>query len=227
MASRISMEALLGRLAEHGLSDEPAARRALEVTLAVLGERLTDDEAHVLVEVLPDELCVAIEDSEYDADFSTQELFERVRRRERSAGGRATETTEIVLMALGECLSPDRRLRIARGLPEKASGLLLGESNIGEPPPHRAAPHQSGPLAGRSLSPKMSTLASSRPGSAHPLSESAPPAGHTQSVAQSESPHAETKLSGAKGMTQERLEETLAAGRPPGPARPLSDSRSK
>src|SRR5205814_101518 len=121
---RISMDALLGRLADHGLTDEASARRALEVTLSVLGERLTDDEARLLAEAVPDELSVNIEDSEYDADFSTAELFERVRRRERTTAGRATESTEIVLMALGECLSHEQRIRIARGLPEKASSLL-------------------------------------------------------------------------------------------------------
>jgi hypothetical protein len=72
--------------------------------------------------------------------------------------------------------------------------------------------------------PAMSTLASARPGSTHPLSEAAPPSGHTHSVARNPSPHEETKLSGAKGTTQERLDETLGAGRPPGPARPVADA---
>jgi hypothetical protein len=49
----------------------------------------------------------------------------------------------------------------------------------------------------------------------HPLSEAAPTAGQTHSVARNPSPHEETKLSAAKGLTQERLYETLGSGRAP------------
>ena len=206
MTPRIPMATLLERLAKHGLVDEEAARRSLRATLAVLGERLVDDEARALVETVPAELVAGLENSEYDADFTTEELFERVRRREQTSAGRARENAEIVLTALGECMDLDRRRRIARGLPELAAQLLLGGRELGEPPPHRAA----------SRSSRGAPLASARPGSTHPVSEAAPPSGHTHSVARNPSPHVETKLSGAEGLTQERLEETLGAGRPPG-----------
>jgi uncharacterized protein (DUF2267 family) len=213
----MSMDTLLDTLSARGLTRESGAKRALEVTLAVLGERLTDDESLVLVSVLPPELAVCLEDVDYDADFDTEELFERVRRREQTTPGRAAEIAEVVLAALGECLDGDIRGRVARGLPAKAARIFLGEEERGAPPPHPVAPR----------GPKLPTLASARPGSTHPISEAAPFAGHSHSVARSDSPHAETKLSGAKGLTQERLDETLGAGRPPGPARPLADSRSK
>jgi uncharacterized protein (DUF2267 family) len=206
MMPRISMDALLDRIAQHGLADKDAARRSLRATLAVLGERLVDDEAMALAEVVPLELAKSIENSEYDCDFRTEELFERVRRRGRMTAGRARENAEIVLTALGECLSHDLRRRIARGLPEQAAELLCGGRPLGEPPPHRAASHAR----------RDATLASGRPGSTHPVSEAAVTPGHMHSIARSPSPHGETKLSGAKGLTQERLDDTLAAGCPPG-----------
>lgn len=217
MTSRISMDVLLERLAERGLTEEAAARRALRTTLAVLGERLVEDEARALAEVLPEGLARIVQGSEYDSDFDADELFERVRRRERAEGARAREDAEIVVAALGECLDDDRKRRIARGLPELVAELLRGGPEIGAPPPHAVAPH----------GPPIPTLASSRPGSTHPLSEAAPPSGHAHSVARNPSPHAESKLSAAKGLTQERLEETLGTGRPPGPDRPLADAGRK
>lgn len=206
MTSRISMDTLLDRLAQHGLTDATAARRSLAATLAVVGERLVDDEARALAEVVPAELALSIEGSEYDSDFGTDELFERVRRREHTSPARAREDAEIVLAVLGGCVNQERRRRIARGLPEQAAALWLGECEheVGEVPPH-GAPDTA----------RRKTLASARPGSSHPVSEAAPPSGHTHSVARNPSPHAETKLSGAKGLTQERFDETLGTGRPP------------
>ena len=205
MIAHISLDTILDRLAERGLTDEAKARRALHATLAVLGERLVEDEAQALAQVLPDELAKIVVTSDYDSDFTADELFERVRRREHVSGARAREEAEIVLGVLGDCLSADRRRRIARGLPGVAAELLLGEQELGDPPPYAAAARP----------PNVATVASSRPGSTHPLYEAAPPAGHTHSVARNPSPHEETKLSAAKGLTQERLEETLGTGRAP------------
>jgi hypothetical protein len=53
----------------------------------------------------------------------------------------------------------------------------------------------------------------------------APLAGaHAHSVARSENPHADTKLSSSPGLTQERLGDSLAEARP-GPAHPVSDTK--
>jgi|GEM_PF-2031053 len=212
MTPRIPMSTVLERLAEQGLTED-AARRSLYATIAVLGERLVEDEARALAEVLPGELAESIEGAEYDCDFGTEELFERVRRRLHTTPARAREDAEIVLAVLGDALGrDDRRRRIAHGLPDRAAEIWLGSRELGEPPPYRSA----------SRAPAIATLASARPGSAHPLSEATPSTGQSHSVARNASPHEETKLSGAKGLTQERLDDTLGAGRPPGPARPLA-----
>lgn len=206
MGAHLSLDTILDRLAERGLTDEAKTRSVLHATLAVLGERLVQDEAQALADVLPEELAKIVTTSEYDSDFTADELFERVRRRAHQSGARAREEAEIVVAVLGDCLgTDDRRHRIARGLPGIAAQLLEGDRELGEPPPYAAAPHQ----------PRVATVASSRPGSTHPLSEAAPPSGHTQSVARNPAPHEETKLSASKGMTQERFEETLGKGRAP------------
>jgi uncharacterized protein (DUF2267 family) len=190
--SRMTMQTLLDGLAQRGLADERAARHLLRATLAVLGERLLDDEAQALGEAVPAELAECIDRSEYDCDFSAEELFERVRRREHTPDSRAKESAEIVLTVLGACLVPEVRMRIARGLPARAAELLRGEyEGGGEPLPHRDAPRAS----------RTVTLAAGRSGSSHPLSEAAPSPGHEHSVALNPSPHGDTKLSGAKGVT--------------------------
>ncbi len=212
MAPRIAMNDVLAGLAEQGLTEE-AARSSLYATIAVLAERLVADEASALAEVLPAELAESVAGVEYDSDFSADELFERVRRRMHTNPGRAREDAEVVLAVLGALVSGDRRLRIARGLPEQAAEIWLGSRELGAAPSYR----------GPARAPAISTLASARPGSTHPLSEAAPSPGHSSSVARDPSPHEATKLSGAKGLTQERLDETLGAGHP-GPARPIADA---
>jgi len=205
MSSRLSLDTILDRLAERGLTDDVNARGILHATLAVIGERLVEDEARALAQVLPDELAMLVATSGYDSDFDDDELFERVSRRAKARSGRAREEAEIVLGVLGDCLTADRRRRVARGLPSLAARLIEGDRELAEPPPY-ADPQRP---------PRVATVASSRPGSSHPLSEAAPPAGHTHSVARNPSPHEETKLSASKGLTQERFDETLGTGRAP------------
>jgi uncharacterized protein (DUF2267 family) len=186
------MPTLLEGLAQRGLADETAARHLLRATVAVLGERLVDDEAEALAKVVPAELAACIDRSEYDGDFSADELYERVRRREHTPDARAKESAEIVLAVLGACLSPDLRMRIARGLPEQAAELLRGGREVGgEPPGYLDVPR----------APRGVTLATGRAGSSHPISEAGPLVGHAQSMALGPSPHAETNLSVAKRLT--------------------------
>ncbi len=190
MTPRIPMDELLERLAQRGLTSPTAARRSLRATLAVLRERLVDDEARALAEVVPRELSDLLEGT-YDSDFTAEELFERVRRREHTEGGRAREDAEIVLLALGACLDEDRRRRIARGLPDRAAELLLGKftapSAFGEPPPHRYA--------------AANSLAAGQPGSAHPVSESGPPPSPTHTLATGQPGSASSLATGKPGST--------------------------
>jgi uncharacterized protein (DUF2267 family) len=121
----MTSDALVDGLLEEGFTDAEKARRSLRSTLAVLGERLVDAEAKALAEQLPDELAEIVEDVEYDYAFGTKELYERVRRRERTTPAAAREHAEMVLTVLGRALARERRARIARALPERAGELLL------------------------------------------------------------------------------------------------------
>lgn len=200
MTERMTLDRLLERLARRGLPDGETARHALRATLAVLGERLVDGEAAALAAVLPAELAPVVENAEYDADFGSADLYDRVRRRELTTAGDAKEHAEMIVGALEDCLDGDLRTRLARALPRQVAEVLLGRPAGDEPPAHRIAPRAE----------KAATLATGRGGSRHPLCEASAPAGQTHSVAGNPSPHEDTKLSSSTGLTQERLHETLA-----------------
>jgi uncharacterized protein (DUF2267 family) len=188
----------------------------VRAVLRVLGERLTEDEARLFARGLPAELAPLIEAGKYDGDFDAAELYQRVRIYEQTSPGLVREHVDVVLRALAEGLDPDAVRRLARALPEDVA-RQLEPREIGEPPPHVPPTHV----------PPLTTLARSRAGSRHPISEAAPPKGHAHSVAVNDDPHAETKLSSTHGMTQERWRESLATGRPPSPERPIDDANDR
>jgi len=211
----VSRTALLDHI-HTGIADPGVAEKALRLTLSVLGQRLTDDEALALAARLPEELARVVEQSEYsdsDGEFDATEFYERVRRRERTPSGTAREHVNVVLQALGAALDDELRRRLVRALP-KPIGDQLVPADFGEPPPYPRPSHAA----------RLSTLAQGRPGSRHPIADGAPVGGHTNSVARNADPHGETKLSSSKGLTQERLRESLATGRPPGPERPVAEA---
>ncbi len=193
------------------------ASRFVRTTLAVLGERLTSDEAAAIADAVGPALGRFVTESGYDGDFDAPELYERVRRREDVAIGFAREHVHIVLRTIAERLDDGARRRLIRALPVELGVLLEPSSRDVELPPYAEVSH----------APKVSSLAAGRPGSTHPVSEAAPPAGHAHSVAKNPDPHADTKLSSARGTTQERLGDTLASGRPPAPARPVAEAHDE
>lgn len=214
--AHVSSETLLQRIAEKGLFDHDVAAKALRLTLSVVGQRLTDDEAAALASSLPNELARVVEASDHDeftSDLGADELYDRVRRREKVPAGIAREHVNIVLQVLGSALEDDVRQRLVRGLPRELGQQLL-PSSYGEPPPYATGAH----------APPLNTLASGRPGSRHPVSEAAPDRAHAHSVARNASPHSETKLSSSHGLTQERHRESLASGHPPAPLRPIAEA---
>ena len=196
-----------------GLAQRSDAERAVRATLTTLGERLTREEAQAVATALPSSWAGWLLDAGYDGDFDAAELYERVRRREGTSAGFAREHAQVVVRALGDRLADETRRRLEQALPGEVAELLR-PAEVGAPPPHAEARH----------APRLNTLATGRPGSAHPLSEARPPEGQSHSVVREDNPHGESKLSSARGLTQERLGDSLATGRPPGPARPLSEA---
>jgi uncharacterized protein (DUF2267 family) len=207
-----SSAAFVSMVMAAGIPERHLAERVVRATVAVLGERLTVEEAGALRPTLPGELGRILERSEYDSDFAAADFYERVRRRARITPGIARESVDVVLHAIGDTLEADASRRLARALPADL-GRQLVPREVGDPPPHAAAPRG-----------RLTTLASGRPGSRHPLSEAAPASGQTHSVAANPNPHAETKLSTSRGLTQERRRRTLAVGHPPEPERPIADT---
>jgi hypothetical protein len=112
---------------------------------------------------------------------------------------------------LADALSEDVLTRLRRHMPGDMGQLFT---------PPRAMTSTAAEPHGKHAPGPGSTLADGRPGSRHPLSEANP--AHRDSVARSENPHADTKLSSSAGMTQERVSDTLATGKP-GSHRPLSE----
>ena len=124
--------------------------------------------------------------------------------------GVAVELTRAVLQTTAEALRGEVVARVRLELPADFGALL-------ERP-------QEGAARGVHLVPERRTLAEGRPGSSRPLYSARADRVQSQSVAATDNPHGDDKLSSARGLTQEREAETLAEGRP-GSTRPLSEGK--
>ena len=198
-----------------GFEDAGEADRAIAVVARVLGERLLPEERGPLAAVLPGPVARRLLEARYERDFDLTELYDRVARGTAIRHGFGMEHAQAVCQVIGNLLPEDARLRLLRILPVEFHALFMRRS---------ASPWPARPVHTRpSVEPGAgSTLASGRPGSRHAVSEAQADLAHAASVARSDDPHGETKLSGARGTTQERLGETLAEGKP-GPRDPVSD----
>jgi hypothetical protein len=68
--------------------------------------------------------------------------------------------------------------------------------------------------AGHGQRARQGTLATGRPGSSHPISEASADRTQRESIAASENPHADTKLSSTPGVSSVRSGRSLASGKP-------------
>jgi len=205
-----------GRLLEQvrqraALPDNERAERAVLATFEALGERLLAMDARQLAQELPQPLSGALQARSRPGEFPLSELFQRVAQREVVSLPTAREHAISVCMAAADWLDEEVAIHFRERLPSEFAQLL-------EPPPRFEQPVHSHVVVGRDT-----TLSGGRVGSQHPLSEARPDRAHSQSVARAENPHADTKLSSSRGLTQERVERTLAEGHP-GSDHPLSDS---
>ncbi|KFA91980.1 DUF2267 domain-containing protein [Archangium violaceum] len=206
----MTYDELLSHVAEHaGLPGRAEAERIVGAVLPVLGERLSWPVVQALAEDLPASLAASLRDVVPHQDFNLAELHARVAERTRVPLGQAVEHTGLVCQFLAEALSPGTLHRLREALPEPMSALFTSREPVEE-------------FEFVHLEPGRGTLAEGRPGSHHPLSEARPERAHAHSVAREDNPHGDTKLSSARGLTQEREQETLAAGHP-GSDRPLSE----
>jgi hypothetical protein len=126
--------------------------------------------------------------------------------------GQAAEHLDIVIRAIDDVTHRQARLQFVRAVPELEGLYELRDRLEAEPlemrPPSRAPNDLAEGVAGarNSLSSGNPTLLA-----------------HRHSVARTDDPHGDSKLSSARGLLQERDDDTLAAGRP-GSRRPVSSS---
>jgi uncharacterized protein (DUF2267 family) len=203
---------LVARVRELGpFGDDAEATRVLVAVVGVLAAFLTPEEQLSLRAALPRELSAAFTTGTMHPPPATAAaFFEGVRASEGIRKSLAVEHAEIVCRVLGE-LFPDALLaRLARSLPQIAT-LFLSREEV-EPPLSNEERASDAP----------NDLAEGRPGGSHPLSSANPDQiAHRHSVARSNDPHAESRLSSARGLTQERQGRTLSTGHP-GSRRPIS-----
>ena len=193
---------LLGRISDLGGLKAPDASLAARATLAALGERIEYEKRSVITRELPDELATIFRARKYRGTFGLTEFFARVRSREKVSLGFAREHAEVVCRVLGELLSEAATHTLDRVLPEPFAALFRTPNPGESPADYRVA-----------RSARHHTLATGAPGSLHPVSESRPRDASGHSVAE-RNPHGETKLSSATGLTQERLDQSLATAKP-------------
>jgi uncharacterized protein (DUF2267 family) len=204
----MTREDFLLRVTERLGVGEAEAEVAVRAVIPTIAERVSRLEAESLAGSLPQTLRELARGGAHGEDFGLPELYARVAHRAGVRIGIAVEYATAVGPVIGEAIGPDALHRLAAELPPDWLELLRPPDRTEAPPPH--------------LHPERRTLAEGRPGGTRPLYEARPGTAQTDSVAAGENPHADTKLSSSPGLTQEREDETLAAGRP-GSTRPLSD----
>jgi uncharacterized protein (DUF2267 family) len=187
------------------------AERAIEAVLETLGEALPDEEARVLAAELPAPASAWLLRRRVPGRFARSVLYDRVARRTGGSAGFAVEQTQAICELLAG-IAPEAVVSVRPALEPEIAELLASRDR------REAQPLR--PIRMDADHPYAHTLATGRPGSRHPLSEGRPDRAHSQSVARSAEPHADTKLSSSAGLTQERLGESLASGRP-GSRRPI------
>jgi uncharacterized protein (DUF2267 family) len=190
-------------------ADASALARA---TVAGLSAALWPDEADRLGRALPASLRAILRGTRTPAIAHAGDLFARVAAQEDCPLGASSsrEHVQAACAAIAEIVDAEALAIARRRLANDLAELLT-------PPHEESRPDRPTHVHGRT------TLAEGRPGSLHPISLARPERGHEHSVARNAEPHAETKLSSSRGLTQERQNESLATGRP-GPKRPLDES---
>jgi uncharacterized protein (DUF2267 family) len=195
-----------------GLGSRAMVETAVRAVTEALGALIDHAHRDEIAAHFPSPIAQMLRGAPSDADADASAFLRRVAGVEHLPAGFAVEHATAILETIGGALHPSARRQLASRLPEEMRDWIE---------PRRVTP---APPLERSPQPAPSqTLAEGHPGSRHPLSEAAPPGAQSESVASRVDPHANSRLSSAAGMTQEREHEDLAEGHP-GPRRPLSEA---
>lgn len=172
------------------LSDDDTAC-AIDAVLDALGGAMTREEAGAVARHLPTRLAtiLSVASERERPEGSVSDVVSSVASREGLTASAAYETVKVTCEVLAGYLPEDVVDRIQQDLPAELGALFVhphGEWCVPEPP-LAVVPAQA-------VAPPR-TLASGRPGSAHPLSESRPERAHRHSIARNPEPHGDRKLS--------------------------------
>ncbi|MCA9649118.1 MAG: DUF2267 domain-containing protein [Myxococcales bacterium] len=199
--------------ARAGLAERAAIETGTRATLRALGAALGG-----LPPALHDAIPAALRDELRAGDgqpvLAPEALYDRIARETGLRVGQALELTQSAVAELGGRLAEPARDQLRRLLPEAWAALVLDPRPAGLTPGAGATAGGDGG-GGR-------TLATGRPGSGRPLADSAPAQGQAHSVAATDDPHDDRRLSAARPGSQDDGH-TLAKGRP-GSDHPVSDS---
>ena len=190
----MSAGTFIAHVADHAGVPIEHAERVTRIVLSGLGSYLTVATRQFVADELPAPLGLALQ----EVSGVAVPLEERVLEAEITSG-RACELVASVCRVLAEELSTDALTALRAGMPPLLAELFAT-------PAHDLATRPAEPRGN-------STLATGRPGSQHPISESRPIGRQAGSVAEP-NPHGGAKLSSSPGMTQERRHETLSEGKP-------------
>ena len=167
--------------------DRERAERVLFAALESLAPHLDPADARDLARELPGELADVVRAA---ARGAPGDVVEKVEAAEHTTAGFALEHAEAACEAIARELAPDLLRRIRLHLPERFARWFRERAPEESPPPHPKHP----PVAPGD----GTTLSSGQPGSRHPVSAAGDLA-HRHSVARSDDPHGDRKLSSARG----------------------------
>jgi uncharacterized protein (DUF2267 family) len=202
----LTADDLCAHVASHAGISVAGVESSVRAALSGLGVYLSRSQRQLVADELPPVLAPSL--FEIGEDRS-KPIEERVLTPGMSVG-RARELVASVCRVLAEELSSEALRALRTSVPAPIAELLEVEPL---------------PLATGIASSRPDSLASGRPGSHHPLAEARPRDRIQSDSVVASNPHEDSKLSSARGTTQEREHETLAEGQP-GPAHTLSTSRS-
>lgn len=201
----------LERVAERApLHSRGEARPVVRAALRAFGRCLSRLESEALASELPAELRPSLTGVEHGQPLHLADLREELARDEQVRPGFATEHLMVVAQTVAESASDAALERIRLELPGEIAELFHRPEFAEEAPVH--------------AHPERRTLAEGSPGSSLPVAEATADRAQSESVARAANPHADTKLSSAHGLTQEREHESLADGEA-GSSRPLYRGR--
>ena len=196
----MNQEQFLIAVQRHAGDGEDIARRAALNTLEVFGELLTGADQRDLADQLPEPFSDKIRSRKPGHSYDLEEFYSRVEVEHGQSKGFQVEHAQAVFAALADLLDRETRVRLQKHLPE-AYGPLLERREI---PEHDGSKHHDSRSESRKLS-------SARSGSEDRLSEGAGDI-HSESVAASDHPHEDDKLSSRESPPNEGHD--LATGKP-------------